>query len=88
MYAQISRSGVTLHLSEHHGIDSPSIEVFIRMKGLDPLHEELSNKKYRFERPGINTTQDDRREISVMDPFGNRLRFSENNPPSVSNAEG
>ena len=84
MYAQISRSGVTLHLSEHHGNGSPGVEVFIRMTGLDVFHQELASKNYRYLRPGINPTPDDRREISVTDPFGNRLRFSENNPPGVA----
>lgn len=81
LYAQISRSGVTLHLSEHHGNGSPGSEVFIRMSGLDAFHKELSSRNLH---PNINFTADDRREISLQDPFGNRLRFSENNPRGVS----
>jgi extradiol dioxygenase family protein len=84
LYAQISRSGVTLHLSEHHGNGSPGIEIFIRMTGLDAFYQELSSRNYRYQRPAINFTQDDRRELYLHDPFGNRLRFSENNPPGVS----
>lgn len=84
MYAQISRSGTTLHLSEHHGDASPGTTIYIRMVGLDAFHRELSEKKYRFARPGINQTPYDTREVSVTDPFGNRLRFSENNPPGVA----
>lgn len=86
LYAQISRSGVTLHLSEHHGNGSSGIEIFIRMSGLDVFHRELSSKQYRYARPGIDGTPDDRREVGVTDPFGNTLRFSENNPPGVSNS--
>jgi hypothetical protein len=59
------------------------MELLIRTAGLDVLHEELSSKKYRYAQLGIRHTPDDRREIHVTDPFGNRLRFSENNPPGV-----
>jgi catechol 2,3-dioxygenase-like lactoylglutathione lyase family enzyme len=86
LYAQISRSGVTLHLSEHHGNGSPGIEVFIRMTGLDAFHKELAGKNSCYLRPGINATADDRREVVLTDPFGNRLRFSENNAPGVARA--
>jgi catechol 2,3-dioxygenase-like lactoylglutathione lyase family enzyme len=83
LYAQVSRSGVTLHLSEHRADGPPAMELFIRTAGLDVLHEELSSKKYRYAELGVRHTPDDRREIHVTDPFGNRLRFSENNPPGV-----
>jgi catechol 2,3-dioxygenase-like lactoylglutathione lyase family enzyme len=84
MYAQVSRAGITLHLSEHYGDGSPGAAVFIRMTGIDVFHRELSDRKYRFARPGINFTPYDTREIAVTDPFGNRLRFSESNPPGVA----
>jgi catechol 2,3-dioxygenase-like lactoylglutathione lyase family enzyme len=84
MYAQISRSGTTLHLSEHHGDANPGTAVLIRMNGIDAFHRELSEKKYRFARPGIDHTPYDFRQVAVTDPFGNRLRFTENNPPGVS----
>ena len=82
LYAQISRSGVTLHLSERRSENAPT-ELFIRTTGLDALKEELSRNapKYTFT---TRTTPDDRREIQITDPFGNRLRFSENNPPGIA----
>ena len=86
LYAQVSRSGTTLHLSEHHGDASPGTTAYIRMVGIEAFHRELSEKEYRYARPGINQTPHDTREVSVIDPFGNRLRFSENNPPGVSSA--
>lgn len=85
MYAQISRSGVTIHLNEHERAASPGSEIFIRMNGLDAFHEELSTKRFH-QPPRILATPDDRRELHVTDPFGNRLRFSQNNPPGVANA--
>jgi catechol 2,3-dioxygenase-like lactoylglutathione lyase family enzyme len=34
-YAQVSRSGVALHLSEHHGDASPGSTVLVWLTGLD-----------------------------------------------------
>lgn len=83
-YAQISRSGVQLHLrGERRGVSR--IELLIRMSGLDLLREELWIRKDLYDRPlDVGHTPDDRRELHVRDPFGNWLRFSENNPPGVS----
>ena len=83
LYAQISRSGATLHLSSHH-VDRGATELFIRMAELDSLYAELSTNADQFPL-NVRRTPDDRREILVTDPFGNRLRFSENNPPGISN---
>jgi catechol 2,3-dioxygenase-like lactoylglutathione lyase family enzyme len=82
MYAQISRSGVSMHLSEHH---APGTELLIRMTGLDALHAELASATHGYAL-AVRHTPDDRREVHVTDPFGNKLRFSENNPPHVSKA--
>ena len=45
LYAQVSRSGLTLHLSEHHGDATPGSTVFVRMEGIDALHQELTGKR-------------------------------------------
>lgn len=44
LYAQISRSGLRLHLSEHHGDASPGSTVFIWMRGLKAYQAELAAK--------------------------------------------
>lgn len=80
LYAQISRSGVTLHLSERN---APGTTLLVRMSGLDTLHKELSSTHQGYALRLVHTP-DDRRELQVSDPFGNWLRFSENNPPGVS----
>ncbi|WP_166349138.1 glyoxalase superfamily protein [Phytoactinopolyspora limicola] len=79
LYAQVSRSGLTLHLSEHHGDASPGSNVFVRMTGIDSFHRELLAKKYSYGRPGIEEAPWDARVLNVHDPFGNSLRFSEAN---------
>ena len=76
LYAQITRSGLTLHLSEHHGDASPGATVFIEMAGIEALHRELRDKRYGYARPGVEQAPWGR-ELQVADPFGNRLRFCE-----------
>ena len=81
LYAQISRSEVTLHLSEHHGDASPGSTVFITMRGIADYHRELSAKNYRYNKPGLQDAPWEARVMELSDPFGNRLRFSEPNKP-------
>ena len=77
LYAQVSRSGVVLHLSEHHGDGSPGTHLFLFMKGIDALHHELTGKKYRYGRPGIEQQEWGARTVATHDPFGNVLTFAE-----------
>ena len=53
LFAQISRTGLVLHLSEHHGDASPGAHINIHMTGIEELHRELGEKKYRHGRPGL-----------------------------------
>ncbi|KJZ78904.1 hypothetical protein HIM_01677 [Hirsutella minnesotensis 3608] len=76
LYRQISRGGLRLHLSEHHGDASPGAQVRVMMRGLDTYHGELSAKDYRYMRPGIEEgPAPGCREMGVIDPFGNHLKF-------------
>ena len=75
LYMQVSRDGLRLHLSEHHGDATPGSVVYIHLKGLDALHAELAARGSRAHiEPGPNP---DSRMLSLWDPFGNRLRFAE-----------
>lgn len=76
-YLQVCRAGLTLHLSEHHGDCCPGSTVFVWMTGIEAFHAELGTKKYKYLRPGIETTFYDTRAVEVIDPFGNRIRFNE-----------
>jgi uncharacterized glyoxalase superfamily protein PhnB len=82
VYMQVSRGGLVLHLSEHHGDGCPGSTVFVRMTGLDEFHQEISSKGYRYLRPGIESTFHGSRLMEVIDPFGNRIRFNEDDPPT------
>lgn len=76
LYAQVRRSGLTLHLSEHHGDATPGSTVFVPVDDIDSLHAELLGKTYGYARPGVQTVGWGRL-MEVADPFGNRLRFCE-----------
>jgi hypothetical protein len=73
----LSRSGLKLHLSEHHGDACPGATVFIWMRGIADYHRELTAKDYRYAKPGLEKAPWDAWVMEVGDPFGNRLRFSE-----------
>jgi len=77
VYMQVSRAGLTLHLSEHHGDCCPGSTAFVRVKGLTEYHAEIRAKQYGYLRPGIEETFYKSRCMQVIDPFGNRIRFDE-----------
>ena len=79
LYAQVSRAGLRLHLSEHHGDASPGSTVFIWMRGIAAYHAELIGKDYKYYKPGLEEAVWDAKMMQVGDPFGNKLRFSEPN---------
>ena len=51
------------------------------------MRQTLSRKPHAYELRS-RATPDDRREIQITDPFGNLVRFSENNPPGTVNDRG
>jgi uncharacterized glyoxalase superfamily protein PhnB len=75
LYMQISRDGCVLHLSEHYGDSTPGAAIRIETSDLSSLHAELTSRHYKYARPGVDE-QPWGREMSVRDPFGNRLTFS------------
>ncbi|EAQ45858.1 hypothetical protein MED193_05684 [Roseobacter sp. MED193] len=76
LYQQISRSGCLLHVSEHHGDATPGGRCFIPMQQLEAFHAELQAKDYPNLNPGIETVPWGL-QITLTDPFGNRLTFCE-----------
>lgn len=77
VYIQMSREGLTLHLTEHYGDCCPGSTVFVWMTGIGEFHREITSKNYKYLRPGIETTFYDAKCVQVIDPFGNRIRFNE-----------
>lgn len=81
-YIQVSREGLRLHLSEHYGDASPGARVFVEMTGVEDLHREVTSKGYRYLRPGLQDEFYGARSMQVVDPFGNRISFTEYNHPN------
>jgi catechol 2,3-dioxygenase-like lactoylglutathione lyase family enzyme len=84
LYMQLSRAGMVLHLSEHHGDGSPGAHVFVRMAGVADFHREITAKNYKYNRPALED-QPWGLTFTVVDPCNNRLHFNE--PPRRSEGE-
>ncbi len=76
LYMQVSLGRLALHLSEHHGDGTPGSVVYARVRGLAEYHAAISVKGYRYLRPGLER-RDGRLHVTLIDPFGNRLRLEE-----------
>ena len=74
LYTQISRAGLKLHLSEHSGDATPGGNMCVYMQGITQFHADLIAQNYRYMKPGLQDV-DGRLEVSVTDPFNNRIRF-------------
>ena len=48
----------------------------IEVSDLDAFQAELRSKDYKYARPGIEAMSWGTRDMSVTDPFGNRLTFT------------
>ncbi|MES2946890.1 MAG: glyoxalase superfamily protein [Pseudomonadota bacterium] len=75
LYMQVSRDNCVLHLSEHHGDASPGSSMRIEVQDLDAFHQVLLAANYKYARPGIQAMPWGTRDMSIGDPFGNRLTF-------------
>ena len=80
VYMEITKGNLTLHLSEHHGDASPGANVFVWCTGLKDFHKEITDKKYKYNRPGIEETFYGALCVTVNDPFHNKISFNEKNP--------
>ena len=49
----------------------------ILVDGLEAYQRDLAAKRYKYARPGIETQSWGLKEMTVIDPFGNRLIFAE-----------
>lgn len=76
LYMQVSKDGCVIHLSEHHGDGTPGAAMRIETDELEELHGQLLASEYRYARPGIEIMPWGSRDMSITDPFGNRLTFT------------
>ena len=77
LFMQVSRDGLVLRLSEHYGDGTPGSAVTLHVEGVRELHAELTAKNYGYYRPGLNKTFYGALQLTLLDPFGNRLMLDE-----------
>ena len=75
VYLSVSSGPVTLHLSEHHGDGSPGTRVRIHHPDVEQFQKQLLAKKYKYMRPGLEEMPWNTVEMTVVDPFNNRLTY-------------
>jgi len=76
IYMQISRNGLTLHLSENKRFKTGVI-VFVDCKELNDFYTDLNNRKNQIELNKPHKTNWQTIQMEIEDPFGNLLRFNE-----------
>lgn len=76
LYMQLSRDGCVIHLSGHHGDGCPGAAVRIETDDVDALAGELADNPRNYAPPGVADKPWGTRDLSIMDPFGNRLTFT------------
>ena len=76
LYMQVSKGDCILHLSEHHEGCCPGAAMRIETNELETFQADLLAKSYKNARPDIEETPWGSRDMSITDPFGNRLMFT------------
>lgn len=71
LYMQVSRAGCV------HGDACPGAPLRIQSDALETFHRELEQKGYGYARPAIEAQPWGSRDMSLRDPFGNRLTFTD-----------
>jgi len=82
VYLGVSRGGMEFHLSSHHDDGTPGTAVLVVVRNLDALHAELHQRGYPFFNPGISAGPGNGRQMQLIDPASNRIRFYEPAPAS------
>lgn len=76
LYMQVAREAAVLHISEHHGDCTPGAAVRIWVDDVDEMLAELLARPHPRLRPCIEDKPWGLREITLTDPFGNRVIFA------------
>lgn len=87
LFCQISRDDQTLFLTEHSGDCEPGGAVYLIVPDVDACHRAFTARGVVIEQPPADTPWD-MREMRVIDPDGNRLRFASDLDPASAAAAG
>lgn len=77
LYIQISLHDAVIHLSEHHGDASPGGAIRIKIDDVKDYHSVLLSKEHAYSKLDIEETPWGTIELTVIDPFSNRIVFYE-----------
>ena len=77
LYLQVSRDVCRLHLTGHRADCSPGAALRIGCQDVAVLLAEFEANTYKTLHPGIETPPWGGRELTLTDPFANRLTFYE-----------
>ena len=78
LYVGLRLGGTVLHLSEHHGDTTPGTRVRIAVEGIEAFADALAARPHPRLTPGRPERQPwGERDLTLTDPFGNRLTFHE-----------
>lgn len=75
LYMQLSRDSMVLHVTEHHGDASPGSALRVDVGDVDAFLAELRGRPYGNARPSVEDQPWGSRDMTITDPFGNRLTF-------------
>ncbi|HKE02400.1 MAG TPA: VOC family protein [Planctomycetota bacterium] len=75
VFAEVARDGLSLFLTEHSGDCKVGGAAYIVVDDVDALHREIIGRGVKVLEPPEDTPWGTR-EMNVMDPDGNRLRFA------------
>ncbi|EJM54338.1 glyoxalase superfamily protein [Pseudomonas sp. GM48] len=76
LYLQVSRGECVLHLSEHNGDSTPGSALRIETDELEAFQQQLLAREYAFAHPQIQAMPWGSQDMTISDPFGNRLVFT------------
>lgn len=77
LYLSLKFGDCELHVSEHFGDATPGSSVRIPMQDVAGYCATLNAKSYRHARPGFEDQPWGWRDMTINDPFGNRMIFCE-----------
>ncbi|MDW0110916.1 glyoxalase superfamily protein [Sporosarcina aquimarina] len=76
-YIQVSLGDHVIHLSEHYGDGTPGSIVRVKIDDVKKYHAALTEKNYKYARPGLHKTDWNTLEVAIHDPFSNKIVFYE-----------
>lgn len=75
LYLRLQRDAMELDLSEHYGDGTPGSVLWVPVRDVRALRRELLPRLEPRQRPGLDADAPGGATFTVLDPFGNTVRF-------------